>query len=219
MTTWRRSMVWWGIALIAVAAVLGWATVLHRDPFDIDTWWSDVLSQPPSGAQLWVSLLLDDVGGGWWAILILPLAIAAILFATGRRWGALYFLVATAVSAGFVQLLKQLFSRQRPEDILVVVDAGSFPSGHVANAATVVFALWVLFPSWWMAVVAVVWTVAMAFARTYLSAHWASDTAGGALIGVGVALLVAGIMNARLLREQDRRVKLREDRGNGAVAA
>lgn len=203
-------MLWWGIGLIAAAAVLGSATVLHRDPFPIDSWWAGVLPEADAGVRLWFSLLLDRIGGGWWAILVFPLGIGAFLLATRHRWGALYFLVATAASAVFVQVLKQLYSRQRPEDILVVVDHGSFPSGHVANAATVAFALWVLFPRWWMAAVAVIWTLSMAFARTYLSAHWASDTAGGALIGAGAALIVAALMNARLMRDRDRIAELRE---------
>ncbi|GAA4781726.1 phosphatase PAP2 family protein [Microbacterium gilvum] len=205
----RRAEGWWGLGLLVAAAALGYATMLHGIPFAIDTWWAGVLADPPPGARLAFSLLLDEVGGGWWAILVVPLAAAAVLLIRRRRAGALYFALATAASAALVQLLKALFGRERPEDILVIVDEGSFPSGHVANAATVVFALWMIVDRWWMAAIAVVWTLSMAFARTYLSAHWASDTLGGALIGVGVALVLAALLHAPLDAEEQRLRALR----------
>ena len=95
--------------------------------------------------------------------------------------------------------LKHLFGRARPEDIIVISDYGSFPSGHVANAATLATAAFILFPRLWVAIVGVAWVLLMALSRTCLHAHWLSDTIGGALIGVGVVLIVAGIF-APLLR-------------------
>ncbi len=96
------------------------------------------------------------------------------------------------VPAG-VQLLKQLFGRARPDDMLVVSDYGSFPSGHTANAATIALVLWVLFPRVWVAIVGAAWVLAMALSRTFLSVHWATDTLGGALVGAGVVLVLAAL--------------------------
>jgi undecaprenyl-diphosphatase len=112
------------------------------------------------------------------------------LVAAKRPWHALYFLVASAASAGLVQLLKAVFDRARPADILVHVDAGSFPSGHVANAATIAVALGFILQRTWVWVAGVAYVVLMALSRTYLGAHWLSDTIGGALLGAAVALLV-----------------------------
>ncbi|MBN9188854.1 MAG: phosphatase PAP2 family protein, partial [Microbacterium sp.] len=89
----------------------------------------------------------------------------------------------------------------RPENIIVISDFGSFPSGHVANAATIAAVAFVLFPRVWTAVAGAAWVVLMAFSRTYLHAHWLSDTLGGALIGCGAALLVAAAFSGPLLRE------------------
>jgi undecaprenyl-diphosphatase len=137
------------------------------------------------------ALALNWIGGGWVAILGVPVvAIVALLLA--RRWrSALFAAICFAASAGAVQLLKQLFGRARPEDMLVVSDYGSFPSGHTANAATIALVVWVLFPKAWTALLGALWVLAMALSRTFLSVHWASDTLGGALVGAGVVLVLA----------------------------
>ena len=89
-----------------------------------------------------------------------------------------------------MQTLKVIFGRARPEDILVTLDSGSFPSGHVANAATVVTALALITWRLWVVIVGSVYVVLMALSRTYLGAHWVSDTVGGLLIGAGIAIVV-----------------------------
>ena len=102
--------------------------------------------------------------------------------------------MAFLVSAGAVQLLKNLFGRARPEDMIVASDFGSFPSGHAANAATIAMVLWLVFPRVWTAILGVAWVVAMAISRTLLSVHWATDTLGGALVGAGVVLVLGSVM-------------------------
>ena len=87
---------------------------------------------------------------------------------------------------------------------LVHADTGSFPSGHTANAATMVVVLGILFPRVWVWCLGVAWAVLMAISRTYLGAHWISDTIGGLLLGAGVAVIVWTPLAHRLALEATR---------------
>ena len=185
-------LLWWGVGLLALATALG-ALVVFAYPQTpgFDRWWNDTISAARADWMVDFALVLNWIGGGWVAILGVPLLTIAALV-VGRHWrGAVFAAVSFAASAGAVQLLKQLFGRARPDDMLVVSDYGSFPSGHTANAATIALVLWVLFPRVWIAIVGAAWVLAMALSRTFLSVHWASDTLGGALIGAGVVLVLA----------------------------
>ena len=104
--------------------------------------------------MLGLSQVMNFSGGGWFGTLVVPLGGALALILIKRPWSAAYFLTAEAVSAAGVQVLKHLFGRVRPEDIIVISDYGSYPSGHVANAATIATAAMVLFPRLW-----VMWSV------------------------------------------------------------
>ncbi|MGO2521466.1 MAG: phosphatase PAP2 family protein [Microbacterium sp.] len=192
----RRAMLWWGVGALVAAVALGAATsgVLGFDATMIDIWWNGEMAQWRSDVVVGAAYVLNDVGGGWIATFAIPIAIAVVLLLM-RRWRAAVFaLLAFIISAGLVQALKHLFGRARPEDMLVLSDYGSFPSGHTANAATIAAVAVLLFPRVWTAIVAVAWVVAMALSRTLLSVHWMSDTIGGALVGIAASLLLAAAM-------------------------
>ena len=192
-----------GGVLVALACVLGWWVFSRGDqPFAIDVWWNALVTSWWNPVLLGFSRVMNWVGGGGFGVLAVPIAGAVGLILLRRPWAAAYFLAAEAVSAAGVQLLKHLFGRVRPEDILVVSDYGSYPSGHVANAATIAAVAVVVFPRVWVVVVGAVWVLLMAFSRTYLHAHWLSDTLGGALIGAGAALVVAAAFVVPMARER-----------------
>ncbi|WP_233486779.1 phosphatase PAP2 family protein [Zhihengliuella sp. ISTPL4] len=188
----RRMLLWWGVACLLLATALGALVVfVYPQTPGLDQWWNDTIAAVRADWMLSFALALNWIGGGWVAILAVPLATIAILLLL-RRWrGALFAALCFLVSAGAVQLLKNIFGRARPHDMLVVSDYGSFPSGHTANAATIALVLWVLFPRVWVAIVGAAWIVLMALSRTFLSVHWATDTLGGAFVGAGVVLVLA----------------------------
>ncbi|HEU4757910.1 MAG TPA: phosphatase PAP2 family protein [Agromyces sp.] len=196
-----------GIAAVVMAAVLGLVIVLRADglPFEVDEEWAEDLFEFRGGIADIVAFGMDRLGGGIMGVFVVPIVTAVILLVVRRPWAALYFIAASAASAGMVQLLKNLFGRARPEDILVVADFGSFPSGHVANAATIAVAIGIIAPKRWVWVAGAFYTFLMAVSRTYVGAHWLTDTIGGALIGAGMALLVWTAFARKLERERLRR--------------
>lgn len=191
-----------GLVLVGTLA----AVIVYREnnkPFGFELEWMGELIEHRTGFWTGLALGFDFLGGGLIATFVVPIAISLVLVVWRRRWAAVYFLVATIASAGLVKLLKQLIGRPRPQDILVSPDYGSFPSGHSANAAVIAATLGIVFARAWVWAAGAVYTVAMMLSRTYLGAHWISDTIGGALIGLGIAVIVWAPFAARLLHERD----------------
>ncbi|MET0828237.1 MAG: phosphatase PAP2 family protein [Microbacterium sp.] len=191
-----------GAILVAAACGLGALIYFRTEPFAIDEWWNALLFSSPVAFLTGFSRVMNFLGAGWFGVLVVPILGAIGLILLKRPWSAAFFLTAQAASAGAVQVLKHLFGRARPEEIIVISDYGSFPSGHVAGAATLAMAAFILFPRLWVALVGIAWVLLMALSRTALHAHWLTDTIGGALIGAGMVLIVAGIFAPLLRRER-----------------
>lgn len=189
-----------GVVLLAAGIALGIAVTLGEG-IARDAWWNDLAATIAPGL-LPLSLAMNAIGGGWIGTLLIPALVTLLLVVARRPWSALAFVVVSIVSALVVQVLKTVFARARPDEMLVVSDFGSFPSGHTANAATMAVIVILLFPRVWVAVVAIGWVALMAFSRTQVHAHWLTDTIGGALVGAGAALVVAAVFAAPVLRRR-----------------
>lgn len=189
---------WAAVGALAVLLAVALGIAVSGQTPAIDDWWLPIAVgwRGPGWDDL--ALALNHLGGGVVAVLVVPLGGTALLAWKAGRWPAAFFLAASAVSAGVVQLLKYGFGRMRPAEIIVTTDHGSFPSGHTANAATIAVVLGLLFCRWWVWLLGALYTVLMALSRTYLAAHWLSDTLGGALVGAGVALLLWAALLPRL---------------------
>lgn len=93
-------------------------------------------------------------------------------------------------------LLKLGFGRARPDliDHLDHQTSFSYPSGHATSAAAVYLLLAWLAPPRWRPVawaLATVMILLNGFSRIMLGVHWASDVAGGTMLGAAFALLGA----------------------------
>lgn len=192
----RLVLLWWGIGLVVAAVALGaFVTMPGPDlPSALDTGWNTLMISIQTPVLVGFGMVMNVAGGTWVATYLIPLVILAALL-IARRWrAAVFVLVALLASVAMVQLLKSLFGRARPGEMLVTSDFGSFPSGHTANAATMAVLAVLLFPRLWVLLLGVLWTLAMAFSRTLLSVHWLTDTIGGMLVGAGTVLIVGVLM-------------------------
>lgn len=195
----------WVSGIVAVGLAVGLGALIffrHNAPFFLDGAWMSEIVENRAPWLYAPAFALSWVGGGWFATIVVPVATIVVLVLVKRRWAALYYAIAVLLSVVVVQVLKAVFDRPRPEEILVVSDLGSFPSGHVANAATIAVSLALIFSRVWIWYAGVAYTVLMALSRTYLGAHWLTDTIGGALIGAGIAVIVWAPLASRLIRER-----------------
>ena len=189
-----------GTAVVA-ALLLGVIVGLRNGPYEFDAEWLEELVEHRS--PLWdiPAYVMSWIGGGWFGVFAVPLGVGLLFLVLRKPWSALYFVLASALSAGLVQVLKSLFARARPDQILVAADFGSFPSGHVANATTVAVALAILLQRRWVWFASAAWVLLVMLSRTYLGAHWLSDTIGGLLLGGAVAVLLWAPLASRLQNE------------------
>ncbi|MFE0643144.1 phosphatase PAP2 family protein [Streptomyces sp. NPDC058877] len=199
-----------GTIFLLSAAVLVVLVLNHpeRPLFQgMDDQWLRWMGGPHDGVYAAVAAVLNWLGGPLGVVV--PLGIVVFL-AARRRWRSLAFLLTTYLVGNVlvVQALKHLVDRPRPADPLVRVDHGSFPSGHAAGMALLVVLVGALFvPAarrrmWWLFGSLLV--LAMMWSRTWLHAHWLSDTFAGAVAGAGTGLVLWSFF-ARLL-ERERRL-------------
>jgi membrane-associated phospholipid phosphatase len=200
-----RNMLAAGIALLAVVVLM--AFLVPTGPLAIDEHWSDAMQDIQTPFLTHLALVFNWLGRGLgWTLTV---AGVAILLAVRRRWRALIaYGIAIALTSGSSALLKALTGRPRPPDGLVHPVGSSFPSGHAAYAGTTCVALVLLFTApaprrrwWWL--LAALGIAGMAWSRTYLQVHWLSDVVAGAMLGIGIALVV--FAGAQLLRGRDGR--------------
>src|SRR4051812_33413815 len=158
----RRWPVLSGAVAFVLVVLLGiLVTIRSAIAIEVDAEWMDDLLDERSGTWNAVAYAISWLGGGWFGVFAVPLGVAGVLLLLRRPWTAMYSILATAVSAGLVQLLKQLFGRARPEEILVTADFGSFPSGHTANAATLGAMFFLITWRWWVLAAGAAWTIIM----------------------------------------------------------
>jgi undecaprenyl-diphosphatase len=149
------------------------------------------------------SLVLNQLGGGNIALIVIPAIAALVLLATRGIWAALVVLPLRPLTQWAVEALKSVFERPRPPHREIAVSLSAYPSGHSAVAACLVVVLALLIRRWWFTALGVLYVVAMGFSRLYLNVHWFTDTLGGTALGIGVGLLVwavVGSIRSLLLR-------------------
>jgi undecaprenyl-diphosphatase len=107
-----------------------------------------------------------------------------------------------------------LVDRERPPLRLVHVESASYPSGHVSATVAAMVATAIVVGRLWIWISGTVLSVAMMYSRMYLGAHWLSDTVAGALLALGLTLLLWALAHDKCLaRNIARRDQTRRTRG------
>ncbi|WP_257549918.1 phosphatase PAP2 family protein [Sphingopyxis sp. DBS4] len=135
------------------------------------------------------------IGGGTPRWIIVILLSALVWHWCGRRC-AVALAGASLLANLASNALKFAFDRARPDIIehLDHVNSASYPSGHATSAAVVYLLLAWFAPARWRPFA---WTLATAMillnaaSRIMLGVHWASDIAGGTMLGAAFVLLGA----------------------------
>ena len=145
---------------------------------------------------------------GGWPFLVLLTIFGAVYMMLRGHWRHASILVAAVVGQSIlVNLLKELFGRERPAvvDHLVEATSYSFPSGHSASAAAVYLTLAAILTrevrrrreKLFIIAVAVFLVVLIGVTRVYLGVHYPSDVLAGWSFGAAWASLV--LLIARFL--------------------
>ena len=202
-----------GVVLLIVASILG--IIIAVDPASSivqgldDRWLRWMIS---SRTPFWTRVAKDISSiGAVKVTLPLRLLVSAVL-AWHRRWLQLGAFVGAVITSELcIGPVKALVDRPRPPNPLIGTSAASFPSGHaIAGAVTafgLIVVLWPATPRRWMAIgFAAAFAGIMAISRTYLAAHWLTDTIAGACIGTGLALVWPAALE--MARERHSRPRL-----------
>ncbi|MDW8320397.1 MAG: phosphatase PAP2 family protein [Armatimonadota bacterium] len=138
------------------------------------------------------------LGVGWVQLLLALIVWWIARRQGGRLWAAMYqnafvpLLAAWLVSGAVVQVLKRIWERPRPSNLvgaLVAADerifSKSFPSGHSCTTAAMAMVLTLVFWKRYPGVALGAWviTLLVMLSRVYRGVHYPSDVLAGALAG------------------------------------
>jgi undecaprenyl-diphosphatase len=137
---------------------------------------------------------------------VLIFCLMLIAIKRSRKTIAFPVSLAVIVSTLLNLLMKNLFSRQRPDILRLINETSySFPSGHAMINATL-YTMLVLLAFWFLrnrlvktllAVFCIVLIIAIGYSRIYLGVHFIDDVLGGWLIGFNVSIRVYFSWSAR----------------------
>ncbi|MET9138465.1 phosphatase PAP2 family protein [Streptomyces sp. BPPL-273] len=183
-------------ALLLTLVAVEWGPLIRLDD-DIATTTHRWAVDEPGVTQV-MRVLTDWVWDTWTMRLLCAVVVLWLWFRRGDRWTAVWLGAACLLGSLLQQVLKAAVDRPRPvwPDPVDSAHYAAFPSGH-AMTATFVCGLLVWLVHYYGASPALrraAWAVAavsvagVGVTRVWLGVHWATDVAGGWLLGVLVTV-------------------------------
>jgi membrane-associated phospholipid phosphatase len=174
--------------------------------------------EPPSSLAWEHSLLDRSTLVAWWLTwfcymdVLAPIAVGLLIIAwLVPAWRAriIFSIVALLLCWRGADLFQHIFARPRPLDWVVKHETSfSYPSSHAA-IATGFYALWAVMlyrselPRWVCRIggsLLMILAVAICWSRLALGAHYLTDLAGGALLGIALVSAAWAAVPVRLTR-------------------
>ncbi|MEU6306363.1 phosphatase PAP2 family protein [Streptomyces chartreusis] len=202
----RRSSRWAGAlalcsALLLALVAVRWYPLMTVDNDIADTTHRWAVDEP--GVTHAFRILTDWVWDPW-TMRILAFAVAIwLVWRRAARWTALWLLATCLLATLFQQFLKAVVDRPRPvwPDPVDSAHYAAYPSGHAMTATVVCgLLLWLLHrygvrgTLWRTAVaVGVISVAGVGLTRIWLGVHWATDVAGGWLLGTLVVAVAVRV--------------------------
>ncbi len=174
------------VGAMAVFAVCAWLVQPPHALYQIERDIFETINNWPDRLRLFF-IAVTMLGSVWMAAVSVVVTFVLHLYQLAWR------LALSVLSVGGLQLLlKELFERPRPEDLVSglvprVAESGfAFPSTHTAIATVLALTLLPNLPRGWRWVVVVAWIAGVALSRIYLGVHAPLDVIAGFAVGVGI---------------------------------
>jgi membrane-associated phospholipid phosphatase len=189
--------------LLGMFVVLAVAVAFHPRPGPVERSVDEALASGRSSPRFEAARDVSATGSA---------AVVAVLAAVGATaawfrwhdWRHVVLILRAPVLAGFFEVvLKPVVARARPPTRVLTGESGfGFPSGHTTGAAALataaVIVAWLVVPRrvvrFALLALAGCYAIVIGLCRVIVGAHNAADVAGGWLLGVGIALLVASLV-------------------------
>lgn len=204
------SWLWLALAFVAFAGLMTLFVELVEEVGEGDTLsvdeailrWFEHLQTP------WLDQffsLTTDLGGTIGVVAIVIVTLGLLLWGHRRR-AALQFGLGITGAVGLNLILKNIFTRARPDlwEQIVIENSYSFPSGHAMASSALAFSFIVIFWQtkyrWPVTMFALIYMVFVGVTRLYLGVHYPSDIMAGwtmSAIWVTVVAVLIGTLRVR----------------------
>jgi len=151
-----------------------------------------------SDIMSWLSFSWLGILGTWFVVLVLITSL--FLWQENKRKWIFPLWLSVFLSAVVAYTLKLIFIRQRPFEVLDIINLvpgreSSFPSAHAAAVFSTLAILDKEFPKikWFW----IVFAILVAFSRIYVGVHYLTDVVVGALIGYTISLIVLKVRHKK----------------------